>query len=775
MDVILQKIKADIASRPLISALIVVTIMAASALLTLALATLMNISTPYDKSFEELNGAHLWLYFNRDRIHLRDARRIEDMPGVVASTDLRYSVRSRVRIGDSRVWTSLRSMPAEMPEVNQLLVQQGRYPESKQSEVLASKDLNDLHKLSVGDTVVVTREDGKEVELSVIGLAYNPMWDTYRSSQPPFLYLDELVFKELFPDDSTWDWSIGLRLADPESVDEILAQIESGLRSNALESHTDWRDVRTSAIFEAQLNFVLLGAFSFFAILATILVVASSISSIVLSQFRQIGMLKALGFTQNQILWLYMGQYLLLSLIGSPLGLAVGLVLAPIPLRSVAASLSISFQPLSNSLLVVLVFSIIPGIVTLATLGAAYRGARANIIKAIATGAEAPYRKPFWGVSLAARLGLPVIFVLGLNDVFAKPFRSFMTGLNLTLGVIGIVFGLTLDETIEAYIDDPSLFGIAYDAVVSREETSDGRTQHLLEKAPGVEAFYGQYIAEVKAESDQSFQVRALAGDLSVFPFKITKGRFFRPDTYEAMAGKGLLDWLGLAVGDEITVVLEDNHNRLITWRIVGQYPEPANAGQMLMVSLSSVGRFSKDAKPDTYHLKLGPNANIGQIKRYLEPTPGSDLNLTLAEDALPGGVIYLKFGIFALASILIGIALVNVFNTTLLAMHEKLRVIGILKTVGMTPAQVVMMAGVTAGFLGLVAAVLGMPLGVAFTKGLLTTLSEFYGFGEVHVTFNFLYALFLIPLMIGVSVLGSFIPGRQAAGLSIVRVLRSE
>jgi putative ABC transport system permease protein len=241
------------------------------------------------------------------------------------------------------------------------------------------------------------------------------------------------------------------------------------------------------------------------------------------------------------------------------------------------------------------------------------------------------------------------------------------------------------------------------------------------------------------------------------------------------MAGKGLLDWLGLAVGDEVTIVLEGNHRRPITFHIVGQYPEPANAGQMLMVSLPAIIRFDRKAKPDTYHLKLSPNASIVRLKQYLEPRPGADLNLSLAGEAIPGGIIYLKYGVFTLAAILIGIALVNVFNTTLLAMREKLRVIGVLKTVGMTPRQIVSMAGVTAGSLGTLATGLGVPLGIVFTKLLLITLSEFYGFGEVKVTFNILNVALVLPLMIGLSILGSYIPGRQAAGLSIVSVLRNE
>ena len=776
MDAILLKIKADLTSRPLISLLIVITIIAASTLLTLALATLMHINGPYDKSFAELNGAHLWLYFKRERIRARDIERIETLPGVAASTGVQYSVQSRVRIGKTRVLSSLRVMPVdEEPAVNRLLTQQGRYLTPRQMEIVANEDFGYFYQLAVGDTLGITRSDGKEVNLPAVGLAYNPMWDTYRNVQPPYLYLSEETLRELFPDESTWDWSIGLRLTDPEAVDEMLTQIEATLRPDTIDEHTDWRDVRTSAIFETQLNFVFLAAFSAFAILGTILVVASSITSIVLSQFKQIGMLKAIGFTQSQILWLYLGQYLVLSLIGSSVGLGLGILLAPLVVDNIAASLNTTSQTPLDLLLVALVFSIIPGIVILATLGAAHRGARANIIRAIAVGAEAPRQKPFWGVKLATRLSLPVTFILGLDDVFAKPWRSCLTGLNLTLGVMGIVFGLTLNETLTAYKADPTLLGIMYDAVVTRDETSDSRTQHLLQTTPGVEAFYGQNLVDAETLSGQSFQLRAVEGNLAAFPFKISQGRFFQPDTYEAVAGQGLLDWLGLKVGDELTLILDKEDSRPVTWQIVGQYAEASNAGQMLMVSLPSLARSIKQLKPTEYYLKLSTEADVVQLQQHLEPGRRPDLTLTLVEQAIPWSIFYLQLAIFALATILIGMALVNVFNTSLLAVQEKLRVVGVLKTLGMTPAQVVAMVNTTAGILGFLAVALGIPLGLVFTKGMLTILSNSFGFGEVDVTLNVLYILVLIPLMVGISMAGSFIPGRQAATAPIVNVLRRE
>jgi len=101
--------------------------------------------------------------------------------------------------------------------------------------------------------------------------------------------------------------------------------------------------------------------------------------------------------------------------------------------------------------------------------------------------------------------------------------------------------------------------------------------------------------------------------------------------------------------------------------------------------------------------------------------------------------------------------------------------VVGILKTVGMAPFQVVIMINTAAGILGLLSVLTGIPVGLALTGGMLTMLSNAFGFGQVSVSFNYWVVLLLIPVIVIVSLAGSYIPARWAAKLSIVRVLREE
>jgi putative ABC transport system permease protein len=195
----------------------------------------------------------------------------------------------------------------------------------------------------------------------------------------------------------------------------------------------------------------------------------------------------------------------------------------------------------------------------------------------------------------------------------------------------------------------------------------------------------------------------------------------------------------------------------------------------MLMVNYVTLDRLISHQAPQTYYLNLASDASTEQLKHYLEPREDADLNFTLAGQAIPSVVVYLQLALFLLSGILIGIALVNVFNTSLLAVYEKLRIIGVLKTLGLTPRQVMGMIHTTSGFLGFLATLVGLPLGWVFTRSLLAVLSKTYGFGQVQMSLNLLYILMLPVVMVGISMLGSLFPGRRAAQISIVNVLHRE
>ena len=394
MFAILRKIKADLFNRRLATFLMTLTIFASAALLTLTATTLSSMSGVYERSFDELNGAHLWLYFDRDQASRSDVTRVEGLPGVIASTGLQVSQVSRVELGSEKMIVSLRQVGPQQPGVNALRIIAGRYlsPDDERG-VLVDKHLAEQFHIQPGDTIRISTPLGYK-PLEVVGLAFNPTWDIYRTVQPPYLYTLDKTFQSLFPDRTAWDWSVGLRLVDPNAVTETLTEAKAVTRSKAIQDHTDWRDVREAYLFETQLNTLFLTTFGLFALIAAALIMTNSISGAVLAQFRDIGVLKALGFTGGQIVIVYLGQHLAMGLVGGLLGIAAGVALAPVPLGALARSLSVTPHPLFDPVLLAGVLMAVLLVVLISTAVPARHGARVNTIQAITTGYELPTAKP---------------------------------------------------------------------------------------------------------------------------------------------------------------------------------------------------------------------------------------------------------------------------------------------------------------------------------------------------------------------------------------------
>jgi putative ABC transport system permease protein len=775
MSAILRKIKADLLNRRLSVFLVTLTIFASSALLTLTATTLSNMAGVYDRSFAELNGAHLWLYFNRDQVSHSDVARIEGLPGVVASTGLQVSQVSRAELGSDKVTISLRQVGAQQPEVNALRITAGRYlsPDDERG-VLVDKHLAGQYNVRPGDTISISTASGYK-PLRVVGLALNPTWDTYRVTQPAYLYALDKTFQSLFPDSLAWDWSVGLRLANPDAAPETLASAQAMLRSKAIQDHTDWRNVRDAYMFSAQLNLLFLVTFGLFALAAAVLIMTNSISGAVLAQFRDIGVLKALGFTGRQVAAVYLGQNLVMGLVGSLLGIVAGVALAPVPLNTLLRSLNAAPRLVFDPVLLAGVGFGVLLVVMVSTLWPARRGARVNTIQAITIGYELPSAKPSRLAALARAARLPIPVVIGVKDAFARRGRAAITLISLLVGVMSLVFSFELNSALDGYLRDPSLAGLVYDAWVSREDMSDSAARRILAQAPGVKTVMAHASAKAKTSDGKSFRVRAQEGDLTQFPYKLEAGRLINTDAEgEAMIGVGLQTWLGLNVGDTLRVTVNDSLRQPVEWQVVGVYREPADGGQMAMISLRTLRRVDHTAEPDTYFIRLSPNADLGTLRAYLKSRAGESLTLAVVNTQL-SDLLQFKLTMLTLSVTLSAIALISVFNSSVLNMRERISEVGTFKTLGMTPRQVVTMVLASGGTLGVLAGMIGVPLGVVVVQVALTEMGKLFGFGSFDVRPD--WAALLLPALVavGVGVLGSVVPGRWAARLNVVEVLQYE
>ena len=121
---------------------------------------------------------------------------------------------------------------------------------------------------------------------------------------------------------------------------------------------------------------------------------------------------------------------------------------------------------------------------------------------------------------------------------------------------------------------------------------------------------------------------------------------------------------------------------------------------------------------------------------------------------------------VYGSSALLVAVGLVNLLTTLLLVTRERARDFGILKAIGLTPRGVLGVVTSGGAALGLIAIVLGIPVGIVLFRTLMTAMSASEGADIVGTPGPFALAL-IVPFVLAVTALASSLPARGAARAS--------
>ena len=768
---IFRKALADLRSRRLQAGLILLILTAAAATLTLAATIQRSMNNPWERTFTESNGAHLTFLSASAEVDLTAISRLE---GVSTTSGPFPIVGGHSLVKDHEKYSLLLyGMSSELPDVGRPLVTEGRWLAADgENEIVLDRSFARYLSLKVGDQVEILSQQGKTT-LTVVGLAVNSGWGLYPNWEPALVYVLQSTLTRLETDTDQWSSALWVRLFDPEASQEFQERAYALFPEGTIEWSVDWYSVREFTNFTIKISVLFLGVFSVFALFAVGFIVANAIGGVVLSQYREIGLLKAVGFTPGQVTLLFLVEHLGLGLVAGVAGLFLGTAIAPLFLRPTAELLNAPAMPVYDPALYLAVLVGVEVIVALFTIWPAWRGGRIGTVQAITVGFARVRSKSSRLARLATRLRLPPVVALGVKDAFARPLRALLTIAGLALTVLTVTFSLGMETSIQVFSRDPALRGIPYDMSVARGYLPDAEARRILEAHPEVSAYYSVTWGSAQvAGKTGSINTRALSGAYDQFRIIVPEGRMFAAPG-EAVVGQGLLDRLGLKVGDELRLTMD---GKPLDLRIVGRYVEMNNMGQMAMYSLETLQQVDPQAEPDSYALKLTPGADAQALEAALLRESSDQFNVEMVDKDPPEEIGQVRVVIFGLNIVLVSIGLISLFNTTLLGVRERMRDFGILKTVGLTPRQI--MANVMTGMslLALLAVLVGIPLGLIVTRLLFDYLGRQMGMGaELGMIPPWWWLALLAPGALLVSILGSVIPARQAAQARVVEVLRYE
>ncbi|NUP48694.1 MAG: ABC transporter permease, partial [Catenulispora sp.] len=403
----------------------------------------------------------------------------------------------------------------------------------------------------------------------------------------------------------------------------------------------------------------------------------------------------------------------------------------------------------------------------------------------------------------ASRLPLPRPVSLGLALPFARPARAALVGGAVLFGAVSATFAMGLENSFAHFQDERTGGFSAGSAVVqpARDDAgrtgprqnqgprffgpNDPRTKHLdaakvaaaIASVPGTRAAFGWGDSgSTVIGSPPQAEVDTVTGDLSWTGLELVAGRWYAAPG-EAVASDRLASTAGIHVGDTVTVV---QWGKSMPLKIVGIDFDTHDGSAVIATDAASFTAGGLVPRIDQFNVQLAPQTDgaawLASASAALRP-------LNAEADHNAGGrgsdvVMVMSTLVATLTLMLVVVAALGVLNTVVQDTRERIHDLGIYKALGMTPKQTVTMVMTSVSLTGLVAGLVGVPIGAALERVTLNPMQNAVGMHlPPSVTHSYTPGL-IGPLLAGgivIALLGAMLPAGWAARSRTAVALRTE
>lgn len=763
-------------------------------LLALGIASYVAFMTSYeslsasaDRSTEDLKLADF-------TVKVASAPR--DVVGRVEKIDGVRAVEGRLIIdtgldlsADEQAQARIIGVPAgRRPKVDDLLVLDGAYPQKGSREALLHNKFAKEAGLSVGDTLTV-RSDGEKLKVKVAGIASSPEYFFPRRAKVDFpapkefavLWIEQAQVEKMFNRPASVS-DIAVLVDEPADRKRVIKETEKILQPYQVLETVKQEDQPSNFGMREEIrqNQEIAGLMPVLILGVAFLTLFIALSRLVQSQRGEIGLSKALGYKDWQILVHYLSFSLFIAVVGSALGFALGTYLGRWLTQMYIDMLNIPI--LEHQIYPqVVVGAVSLGLVTCVLAGAVPALTSARLLPAQAMRFDPSIALSKGRVSLIERLFgwmLPSSFSfrIPLRNVFRVRRRSLYT-------ILGIVFALILTVSTWSMFDSigymlDSVFSTVwkYDIIaVFRKPLLPSRLDEVA-RFEGVNDVNGALLVPARFEANgkrRDGAVTAIKPRTDFYGFNITEGEKPKDalEKHGLIVPKKLAEKLELRLGDSVEIktpyiqrpvfvqVRAINDEMWGSSVFVGIEEGKALAGSPVEVYnafyLDVAQGESKSVKKKLYAL---PGAATVQVKGDL---------MKMMEDYM--GLIYIfEAVLFAFAFTVGFVVLYNTFTANVI---ERTREIATMMTIGEDRRHLAWMVTLENVLLALVGVPIGIYLGYLTAQLLYGSLST-----EVYTLKAILYPqsyIWIVLSILGILLLSELPPIRRIFRLNLAEATK--
>ena len=768
------------------------------------------ISNDMGASYASNNPANIELRtsnFDEDVLSsVRNSKGILDAEG-------RRVVNFRVRTENSTQWVSINLVAMESFEknkVNLLVPIEGSMTAGKNEIILEKKALEKLD-ISVGDNLVFELGDGTLKELKVVGIAQDASTGAGDFLAPPFAFVI-MDTMETLHEPQLYNRAYATVQENPNDlahIREVGGNLRDKLEKNGTTVPRARYSERNKHPLEDTLNAVLgiLMALGILIVFLSSSLIANTLSALLNQHLRHIGVMKLVGGRNRQVFFMYltliMAFAIMALLIAVPLGGqgAYGL--------SLFIATKLNFGLLGYRIVpIAFAIQIIVGLLVplVAGLFPVLNGSKITVLRALSndlagdesTTQPAGTAKVNWldwalvrlSRILAARgMHLPRPFIISLRNTFRRRGRLLLTLFTLTMGGAIFISVFNVRTSLRDYTDQ---IGSYFRADVTLDFDQTYRISEVSQYASqieGVERVEGwQYVGTELLYPDgtvaDNVTLLAPPAESELVTPLLADGRWIRKDDVRKIAvSETILKYYpNLRAGDSIRLKVDGREE---VWEVVGIFKFVGHEGMIAYVPFEYSEQIL-DLKDRAYSFRVVTTKHdrafqdamaeklddAFRTKGFKVRQAESGLaSLDTVSESLDILVIFLL--IMAILTAIVGA--MGLTGTMGMNVLERTREIGIMRAIG-ADDRAVMQTVIGEGFvIGIISFLLAIVLSIPLSYLLSYIVSVAIFETPIAVVFTYLgYAIWL-GLVLLLSVLGSVLPARNAASLTIREVLAYE
>jgi len=714
-------------------------------------------------------------------------RDIEDIPGV-ASVEPRIAQLALLNIPNFRepATGEFISLPHKREQaLNRLYMRQGRLPDpASEHEVVVNESFANAHGFKPGSSFSAVL-NGRRRELTIVGIALSP----------EFIYA--VGPGDIMPDDRRYGivWmperalagaynlkngfsSVAVKLLPGASEAEVIRRLDDILERFGGRAAYGRRDQTSHAWLEHALD--MLNNMSrtlppIFLLVAAFLV-NLTLGRLVALEREQIGLMKAIGYTNRAIAMHYLKFVLTIALVGIAIGSLIGTWLGRYVTQIYGDFFRFPFLLFSRDVSTYLVGA---ALVLLASVAGASRALRqvVSLPPAVAMQPSAPatYRHLLPTTSLLDRVVMQPT-VITLRNIARHPGRTVFTTLGIAMATGIIVVSLFMRDTMEQLVDVTFFLADRQDATISFGERRSTDVVYQIAHLPGVLAAEPSREVPIRIRRGSVERRVILSGKMSDAELSRIIDVNLQPviPPEEGLALSGLLArLLGVRVGDTVEIDLLEGKRRTVTLPVAATVED--YFGLKAMMDARALTRLLREAPAvNTVNVSVDPNA-LDAFYAKVKAAPIVS-GLALQRASLANFRNTTAIIVTTMASIYTALAATIafgvVYNSARISLSENARDLASLRVMGFTRGEAFRILLLELALLTLLAQPLGWAIGYGLAWVMKTQLAS-----EIMrvrlVVENLTYALTSM-IVIAAALFSALVVRSRVYALDLVSVLKT-